>query len=182
MFESAPFTWFTENPTPILILGVVTLAILIVLLLKTGRGVILAAMAGVALLMGLAVLTDKLIVTERERVANVIYDAAAVAPAATRSNDLSPILQCISPSAPQVAAEARSWIGQVHLDSVSIHQMDVTPDRSTHPPTAVARFIVHAEGTAKRGTTIYNNYVGRLRVNFQLENNRWLVTSYTRDQ
>ena len=178
MFESAPFTWFTENPTPILILGVVTLAILIVLLLKTGRGAILAAMAGVALLMGLAVLTDKLIVTERERVANVIYDAAAAA----EKNELEEVLKCISPSAPHITSEARSWIGQVHLDSVSIHQMDVTLDRSTQPPTAVARFIVHAEGTAKRGTTIYNNYVDRLRVNFQLENNRWLVTGYTRDQ
>ncbi len=116
--------------------------------------------------------------TERERVANVMYDAAAAA----EQNRLEEVLQCISPAAPHITAEARQWIGQVHLDSVSIHQMDVTLDRATVPPTAVARFIVHAQGAARRGTTVYNNYVGRLRVTMQLENGRWRVIAYTRDQ
>ena len=45
--------------------------------MKTGRGLVLVAMAAVAAFMGLAVLVDALVVTDRERVENVIYEAAA---------------------------------------------------------------------------------------------------------
>jgi hypothetical protein len=105
MFDSAPFTWFTENPLPILIGGGVVLLVLLVLLLKTGRGVILTAMLGVAVVMGLAVLIDRLVVTDRERIANVIYQGAAAA----QRNDLDAIVDLISPSASDVRAASRDF-------------------------------------------------------------------------
>src|SRR5262245_66549345 len=89
-------TWLTEDPTPILIAGGIALIVLLVALLKTGRGVVLMAMVGVALLMGLALLIDKLVVTDRESAADVIYQAAAAA----EENKPEVVLSFISPSAP----------------------------------------------------------------------------------
>src|ERR1051326_3688214 len=126
MLDSAPFTWFTENPLPILIGGGVALLVLLVLLLKTGRGLILTALLGVAVFMGLALLIDRLVVTDRERVADVINQGAAAA----QRNDLDAIVNLISPSATDVRAEARRWVGQARLEEVTIAAMDVTLNRA----------------------------------------------------
>src|SRR5215813_10738404 len=107
MSDSAPIIWFTEDPTPILVGGGLILLVLGGFFLKSGRGIILLAMALVALTMGLAVLIDRLVVTDREAVANTIYDAAAMA----ERNDLNGVMEIISSDAPEVRAEARHWIG-----------------------------------------------------------------------
>ncbi len=93
MTDSAPIIWFTENPTPILVGGGLALLVLAGFFLKSGRAAILIAMALVAAVMGLAVLTDRLIVTDREQVANTIYDAAAAA----ERNELNAVMDIISP-------------------------------------------------------------------------------------
>ena len=61
--------------------------------------------------MGLTVLIDHLVVTDREQVQNVIYDAARQA----EKNNLEAVIECISPSATKVRDEARRWIGQAKL-------------------------------------------------------------------
>jgi hypothetical protein len=177
MLDSAPFTWFTENPLPILIGGGVVLLVLLVMLLKTGRGVILTAMLGVAIVMGLAVLIDRLVITDREKIANVIYEGAAAA----QRNDLDAIVNLISPSATDVRTEARRWVGQARLEEVTVTAMDVTLDRATNPPTGVARFRVFARGQiVDRSGTLPGTYLGILTVHFRREGDRWLVTGYER--
>ena len=164
MSDSAPITWFTENPTPIFTIGGIALIILLVLFLKSGRAVILMAMAGVVLFMALAVLIDRLVVTDREQVANVIYRGAVDA----QRNDLNAIMAIISPSAAQVRDEARHWIGQAKLEDVSISAMDVQLNRTANPPTATADFRVYARGQIlDRGTPYPANYLGHLTVHFQ---------------
>jgi hypothetical protein len=106
--DSAPITWFTEDPTPIIVGGILCLFVLGMFFLKSGRGIILVGMACVAQIMGLAVLIDHLVVTDREQVANVIYQAAAAA----ERNDLEAVTAFISPSATEVKAEARHWISR----------------------------------------------------------------------
>ncbi len=113
MSDSAPITWFTEDPTPILIVGGLTLAVLLVMVLKTGQGLYLFIMAGVAAFMGLAVLIDKLVVTDREMVEKVIYDAAAAA----EQNKLEQVASYISPSAPNNSLRAQA------LDRTSYHRI-----------------------------------------------------------
>jgi hypothetical protein len=176
--DSAPITWFTEDPTPILIAGGITLIVLLVFLLKTGRGAILYAMAGVALFMGLAVLIDKLVVTDRERIANVIYDAGAAA----KRNDLSAVVAFISPSVPAVQQDARRWIGQAKLDEVTITNMRIDLDRSTNPPTATAVFRGFAQGQLRDRSAVYaGTYFGLITAHFRREGDRWVVTDYDHD-
>jgi hypothetical protein len=176
--DSPPITWFTEDPTPIIVGGVFALLVLGVFFLKNGRGVMLLSMAGVALVMGMAVLVDRLVVTDREQVADVIYGAAAAA----ERNDLDAVTSFISPTAPQVKAEARRWIGQAKLESVNISAMEVTLDRAAKPMTATAEFRVYATGQfTDRGAPYPFKYLSRLLVKLQQEKNGWLVTDYERD-
>ena len=93
MSDSAPITWFTENPAPILIAGIVVLLALGGIFLKSGRGFLLVAMAGVASFMAVAVLIDHLVVTDREQVANTIYMMAAAA----ERNDLNAVIDHVDP-------------------------------------------------------------------------------------
>jgi hypothetical protein len=175
MFESAPFTWFTENPLPILTGGGVVLLVLLVLLLKTGRGAILTAMLGVAILMGLAVLIDRLVVTDRERVANLVYEAAAAA----QRNEIEPIIANILPSATAVRAEARRWIGQARLSDVTITNMRVDLDRGAKPPVATAVFRVIAKGEIRDRTAVYpGDYFGLITAHFVRSEDRWMLADY----
>ncbi len=174
MLDSAPITWFTEDPTPIFILGGITLAALFVYLMKTGRGLVLVAMAAVAAFMGLAVLVYALVVTDRERVENVIYEAAAAA----EHNNLDAVAAFVSPGAPQIKADIRHWIGQLIIESVTIGGLDVSVDHTTSPPTAAAKFWYVGQGQWRRGVTVYERIPGKLKVDFRLENNQWRVIGY----
>jgi len=177
MLDSAPITWFTEDPTPIFILGGITLAALFVYLMKTGRGLVLVAMAAVAAFMGLAVLVDALVVTDRERVENVIYEAAAAA----EHNDLNAVTAFVSSSVPQITADIRHWIGpngQLAIESVTIGGLDVSVDHTTSPPTAAAKFWYVGQGQWRSGVTVYERIPGKLKVDFRLENNQWRVIGY----
>lgn len=178
MSDTAPIIWFTENPTPILVSGGLVLLVLAGFFLKSGRAGILIAMAVVAAVMGLAVLIDHLVVTDREAVANTIYDAAAAA----ERNDLNAVMDIISPRPPEVKAEAQRWIGQAKVESVSISAMEVTLNREAKPMTARAEFRVFATGQLTDRTMPYPiKYLGRLNVNFVQSGKRWLVTEYERD-
>jgi hypothetical protein len=175
MLESAPITWFTEDPTPIFILGGITLAVLFVYLMKTGRGLVLVAMAAVAAFMGLAVLVDAIVVTDRERVENVIYEAAAAA----EQHNLDEVTALVSASAPQIKADIRHWLrDQLIIESVTIGNLDVSVDRTTSPPTATAKFWYIGQGKWRRGDTVHDRVPGKLKVDFRKEGERWLVTAY----
>lgn len=179
MTDSAPITWFTEDPTMIIVIGGLILLVLGGFFLKSGRVAILLAMVGVALVMGAAVLVDRLVVTDREAVANTMYDAAAIA----EKNDFNALFGFISPSAPAVKAEAQRWIAGTKLKSVSISAMEVTVDKEAKPMTATAEFRVFATGERSEWTVSYEgNYLTRLHVELRKEGNRWMVTEYERDR
>lgn len=178
MSDSAPIIWFTEDPTPVLVGGGLILLVLGGFFLKSGRAYVLALMAGVAVVMGAAFLIDRLVVTDRESVANVIYDAAAAA----ERNDLDAVAAFIAPTAAEVKAEARRWIGRAKVESVSISAMEVTLDRAAKPMTATAEFRVFATGQLIDKNMPYPvKYLGRLEVKFVQAGKRWLMTEYARD-
>jgi hypothetical protein len=179
MSDSAPITWFTEDPTPILVVGGIALVILLVMLLKTGQGLYLIIMAGIAAFMGLAVLIDKLVVTDRERIEQVVYDAAQAA----EQNRFDAVIACISPTATAVQQEARRWIGpRTKFNLVSITGMRVDLDHGRNPPTATAVFHVIASGQAGDRTMVYGGgYNGVITAQFRKEGDRWMVIAYDHD-
>src|SRR5664279_5008786 len=66
-----------ESPWPILIVGLVFEAVLAIALFRTGRGVILGLMGGVALLVLLGVLVERWTVTDTKRIRQTLGAAAA---------------------------------------------------------------------------------------------------------
>ncbi len=133
-------------------------------------------MAGVAAFMGLAVLIDKLVVTDRERIEQVIYDAAEAA----EQNRFDAVIACISPSATAVQLEAKRWIGpRTKFNLVSITSMRVELTRADKPPTATAVFHVIAQGQAGDRSIVYGGgYNGVITAQFRKEGERWMVTEY----
>jgi hypothetical protein len=169
-------SWLTDDPTPIFIAGGTALLVLLVFLLKTGRGVILLAMAGVVLCIVAAIAIDAMVVTDREVVEQTLLSAAAAA----ESNNLDAVEKFISPSVPHLNGQARSWISQIILESVSINGIRIEIDDSKTPPVATANFWYVAHGRLKRGDTVHERVPGRLTVKLQKEGDRWLVTDYQR--
>jgi hypothetical protein len=173
MSDSAPVTWFTEDPTTLFIAGGVAILVLLGFFFKSGRGVLLLAIGGVVLLMLLAVLIDALVVTDREAVEGIIYKCAAAAEA----NQLNEIKAFIAPQANAVRAEADRWIGRVKFEWVSITALRVDLNRTANPPTAQAVFRVLARGTMSDRTMSYGGAASSLvTVDFIKQGDRWWVT------
>jgi hypothetical protein len=172
MTYSAPVTWFTEDPTTLLIICGVAILVLLGFFFKSGRGVLLLAIGGVVLLMALALLVDALVATDREAVESVIYKCAAAAEA----NQMNEIRDQIAPAANAVRREADRWIGQARLTSVYITAMRVEVNRQANPPTAQAIFHVIAQGSLNdRNMPIAGAYNGVATVDFVKQGNRWWV-------
>jgi hypothetical protein len=172
-------TWFTDNPTPIFIICGIALLVLLVFLLKTGRGVILLAMVGVVLCIVTAIVIDSIVVTDREQVEQTLFQAAALA----EENKLEELLDLfISPSVPHIRGQARSWIAQAsRIDDVSVSAIDITVNHKKNPSTARAEFRVYARGEAReRNNPFPFQYMTRMRVDFQREGDRWRVIDYQR--
>ena len=68
---------FLESPYPILIAGLLAETVLAAALFRTGRGVLLWAMGGVALVVLLGVLVEHYTVTDTKRIRQTLEEAAA---------------------------------------------------------------------------------------------------------
>ena len=73
--------------------------VLVIALLSTGRALLLAAIAGVAVLGGVLLVAERMIVTETEQVEATLDELSA----ALVSNDLPAVLRFIAPAATEVA-------------------------------------------------------------------------------
>lgn len=169
-------TWLTEDPRTILAAGGLTLVVLLVFLLKTGRGVVVLAMAGVAVCMILAVLIDTLVVTDREQVEIIIAQGVEAA----KQNDEAAILALISPAAEGMKDDARYWLRRIIIEDVNYGGVRIEEGPPSKLPTLVARLWFFAEGKLRRGDTIYNKVPGKLRIVFQKDGDKWYIVDYER--
>ena len=165
---------FLESPWPVLFIGITVEAVLAVMLLRTGRGYLLWAMIGVAALVVVGLLVERLVVTEREAVEQTLYAAVAAAEA----NDLNRLLDCISPMAEQTRADARWMLGRVEVNSAYVRNLQIMINHLTNPPTAQARFQAIGQGRDRLAQFPYGSYSRAVTVHLHLEGNRWLVTGY----
>ena len=164
-----------EDPTPILVCGILIAAVLGILLVRTGRGVLLWAIIAVAALTGVGLLVERLVVTEREEVEGAIEAAAA----AVRANNLDGALAHISPSAGPPRDLVRLAFGRATFEDVKLTHIEIRVIRTTSPPTAKADVKGFAKVRDKTGTFPYGAVPIDGTLEFRRENNRWLVTGYS---
>jgi len=165
-----------ENPWPLVGVVVAIELILIIAILVTGRGLILGLMALVGILGGGLFLLERLVVTESERVANVLDEICV----ALEANDLNAVLVHIAPEANDVRQTARYTLPQVVIREALITEgPTVEVAMNATPPTAVAKFIARVQGTPKGGGAgPYEFYFRRFEVTFQERDGRWEIASY----
>ncbi len=166
---------FLESPWPAVLLGVAAEAILLVVLLRSGRGVLLWAIGGVALLTALAVTVEQLVPTDRKQVTATLQEAAG----ALEVNDLERLLATISPAAAETRAAAHWAIDTVFFVQLRIHNLEIAIDSHASPPTARSTFTVLASGRDRRGEmeAAFRRPV-RMEVDLRRESGRWLITAH----
>jgi hypothetical protein len=163
-----------ESPWPILIAGLVLEMALAIALFRTGRGAVLWAMAGVALLVLLGVLVERWTVTDTKRVRQTLEAAAA----GLRANDPSQVEACIVPDADGDPARVKTrWaLSYAEFLELSLHNLQVKFNYQTSPPTAEATCTAWVRGKCRGGmyTGEYAQPVNMV-VKLRKESGRWLV-------
>jgi hypothetical protein len=167
-------TIFVESPWPILFIGIAAEGVLAMALLQTGRGKFLIAMIGVAAVVVVGLIVERLVVTDREAVAHTL-DAAVVA---VRKGDLHGLLECIAPSAQGPRKTSRHVLDRYEVEEGKISDLEITINRVTSPATATATFLAVGRGKDRAGEFPYQGFVQKVTVELQLQNGRWLVTGY----
>jgi hypothetical protein len=165
--------WLTEDPTVILIaIGVVAFGIIIAIL-KTGRGLYLTWLGGVVLLALLVVVIDRYVVTDREKVEETLYGAAA----ALEAGDVEAVASYLAASGEALEREVRSRMRTMEVRKARIAsdlRIDFSPLEI--PPKATATFLGRVE--VKPASVPLAQYLGRVKIQLAKEGDRWLVQSY----
>jgi hypothetical protein len=163
-------TMFLESPLPIIILGAVVIAVLGAMLLATRRGVYLYAIGGVLVVVALGVVIERLVVTERERVAMAIDGAAA----ALENNDAAAVRKFIARrTESDIRRRLDHYMGLVEFEKISIHNLQIEINHHNSPPTAEARFDGTARFSDKTGTLSHGAYPGSFLVRLVREPDGW---------
>lgn len=167
-------TWLLEDSTPAIVLGVLLEALLALVLLKTGRRAALAAMGGVLVLVALAVLVERWVVTDREQLEELFARLAA----ALAARDADTVLAAIDPAAARVRSDARRVLAAARLDEVTITDLRIALRPRGQPSTAEADLTARASSRPGRGSPASQSVVGRFLIQLRKEQDRWLIESY----
>ena len=163
-----------ENPIPIIVFGIVAEAVLRIVLLRTGRGVVLWAMAGVLVLVLAGVGLEWAVVTEVERVEATFDDLAA----ALENNDREAVLEYLDPAAVGTRHEAQRGLRQVTFTEVKVTHLEVDVISTTSPPTAKALVTgsFHFEG--RSGIVPRSFIVLEAMVTLRKKAGRWVIVGH----
>jgi len=170
-----PVTTLLENPMPVILFGVFVEAVLGVLLLRTGRGILLGVMAGVLVLVLAGVALEWLVVTEVEEVEDTLYGAAA----ALEANDEDAVLSYCSESATRTRSEARRALDRVEFTQIRISNLDIKIIRQASPPVAKARFTALVAGRDRKGTYGRGKDLIRFTLTFRRERDGWRIIKHS---
>jgi hypothetical protein len=167
-------SWFTEDSTPVLVLGIIVEAMLLLALVKTSRLALLYAIAGVAVVVGAIVVIEKNTVTDTKLIRGVLNSAAA----AVEKNDVATVLDQISPRSQTMRQEVSAQLPQFEIRSAYIRGLEIKINRFNDPPSATAEFFGHIEGRQRHGALPQDHYVARIKVTLIRDKDRWLLDKY----
>jgi len=164
-----------EDPWPIIYVGAVVQAVLLIFLLVTRRAVVLLWMAVVLLVTLCGVCLEWIVVTDVESVENTVYEAAE----ALKSNDVDRVLSLVSPSAVQTRQRVKLAMRHVKVLETKVNDLTVKVDYSVEPKTAKANFVgIVALEERTKDVLPYGRYIARFTVDFRREGSLWLVTGH----
>jgi len=162
-----------EDPTPVIVVGILAEAVLAAALVRTRRGFLLWPMAGVLGLVVIGVVVERLVVTEKERVATALYGAAR----AVEDNDRERVGTYVARYASDVLRRDVSYLDRLEFTGVTLRGMEITINELTSPPTAEARFFARAEFKDRSGDYPYGAYAANFTVELVREDGAWKIRS-----
>ena len=168
-------SWLFEDPTTLIVAGVLIEALLAVALVNSRQTKLAWAMLGVMALMMLGLSIERLVITDYEQV-ETILDATAASLAA---NDVEGVLAKIDPEAAGMRQQVQATLSHAHVSAAHIRDLSVRFHRQTSPPTARAEFIGNVKGSFRAGVDAgEGTVIRRITVDFVRRGDRWLMTGY----
>ncbi len=166
-------SWLLEDVRPLLLAGLLVEALLVAFFVRTGRITTFIPIVAVLGLMGVAVVVEHFVVTDKEQIAATL-DRVALA---LKQNDEQAVLEHIHPRAVEMRRRVDSAIGLVVIREAQYRDLTVT-SHPGNPGTATAEFIGHVAFTDPKQRAPYERYMRRFRVRFRKEGGRWVMTDY----
>jgi hypothetical protein len=159
-----------EDPTAAIVLGLMAELVLVVLLFKTGRGVVLIPVVAVAVVAGIWILTERLVVTERERVEGVVEQMRA----AFVTNEPDRVLALIAADAGPLRTRATAFFRTFHIHALKITDgPQIVVNEMTDPPTATIALLVRASGRPVAGAAAYDRALVRIDARLERQSGGW---------
>jgi hypothetical protein len=160
-------TWLTENPTPPVVLGIVIEALLVIVLMKTGRREALWGMIFTAAVTIAVVIANFAIVTPREEVTTALEEIRQL----VEQNDRPELVKRIDPAAVSLRNQVQYDLASLTVEKAKIDKLKVLVDDSG--ASAKAEFdgvVVIREGMSRPIPL-------RFRVELRKLDGRWVVSS-----
>jgi hypothetical protein len=160
-------TWFTENPTPPVVLGIVIEAILVIVLMKTGRrealwGMLLTAVATIGV-----VVANFAIVTPREEVTAALEEIRQL----VEQNDRPELVKRLDPSAVSLRNQVQYELASLTVEKAKIDNVRIlVNDDATSARAEFDGVVVIREGMSRPIPL-------RFRVELRKLDGRWVVSS-----
>lgn len=163
-----------EDPTLLLVGGAILELLLLVSLLQTGRGVLLAAMVVVAAVVAGGWAMEWFVITDREAVQSTLEATAD----ALEQNDVAAVLSLVADDAVEVRQRLGALLPAITIEQAKIRDLDIQVQARTNPKTArvTLRGIIH--GRDKSGQMPYDTFMRRFAVRLRQVDNRWVITDY----
>jgi hypothetical protein len=164
--------FFFENPVTPGILGLLAVGIAAFVWTQTGHKAALYTILALAALTLVAVIINLQVVTDRERIRQIMNEVAA----ALRNNDSDTALSYIHPNAAGPLQRAKREFSRIKFEEARITGVkEIAVNPLTKPPTAIAEIYARVKATvgSYKGST-----VRFVRVYFMQRDGRWLVQDY----
>lgn len=166
-------SWLLEDVRPLLLAGLLVEGLLVTFFVRTGRMATFIPIVAVLAIMGIALVVEHFVVTDKEQIAATLDQVAM----ALKQNDGQAVLRHIDPRAVEMRRRVDSAIGLVVIREAQYRDLTVTSQPGS-PPTATAEFIGHVAFTDPKQRAPYERYMRRFRVSFRNEGARWVMTDY----
>jgi hypothetical protein len=171
--------WLFESPLIIVGLGVALIIALGAVWTATGRQEILYALAAAIVLLFAGLITERLVVTDREQIRATLQEIARD----VKSNNHAKVIAHIHSSNPALKQKAQAELPKYTFTDfriTKIHTIDV--DRTIQPPSVVVEFNVVGGGTFREHGIEMDHVARWVKLHFLLEKDgRWTVANYEHD-
>ena len=163
-------TWFTENPTQPVMLGLLVIFILGAFAFMLKKRILVYIAIVVALLTVAVVVIESQIVTDRERIETIVYKLSL----AVEENDIQGVTQFAGKN---LKARIEKEMPKYEFEVCNILNLEPIKINETAPVTSIVRFQCIARGTFRR-----EQFQGAVRrkveLRFKKVDDEWVVVNY----